>query len=130
MGYLQDQLENNFSHLAQALDNSLEDSFGEKYSIHPNRLRRGKGSNPSYDGLFATTIAFTLGYGSHHGRGYIVNVDIRTLDFVTSEEREEIKNFAFEFINKNLCNFFPDRKLEIVKDGKLLKIVGDFSLNS
>ena len=79
----QEELENKLSQLCQALDNHLEDKFGEHYRIHPNRLKRGQAANPTFDGLFSTSLAFTLGYGSQYGRGYVMNVEIRTLDKVS-----------------------------------------------
>lgn len=124
----QEELENNLSLLCQNLDNYLEDEYGSRYRIHPNRLKRGLGSNPRFDGLFSTAMAFTLGYGSNTGRGYVVEVDIRTLDRVSPEERQEINDAAFSYIQSNLKEVFPDRNLSIVKDGNLMKIVGDFSL--
>lgn len=124
----QEELENNLSLLCQNLDNYLEDEYGSRYRIHPNRLKRGLGSNPRFDGLFSTAMAFTLGYGSNTGRGYVVEVDIRTLDRVSPEERQEINDAAFSYIQNNLKEVFPNRDLSIVKDGKLMKIVGDFSL--
>lgn len=124
----QEELENNLSLLCQNLDNYLEDEYGSRYRIHPNRLKRGSGSNPRFDGLFSTAMAFTLGYGSNAGRGYVVEVDIRTLDKVSPDERQEINDAAFSYIQNNLKEVFPDRDLSIVKDGNLMKIVGDFSL--
>lgn len=124
----QEELENNLSLLCQNLDDYLEDEYGSRYRIHPNRLKRGLGSNPRFDGLFSTAMAFTLGYGSNTGRGYVVEVDIRTLDRVSPEERQEINDAAFSYIQSNLKEVFPDRNLSIVKDGNLMKIVGDFSL--
>lgn len=114
--------------LCQNLDDYLEDLYGTKYRLHPNRLKRGSGSNPRFDGLFSTALAFTLGYGSNAGRGYVVEVDIRTLDRVSPEERQEINDAAFSYIQNNLKIMFPNRDLSIVKDGNLMKIVGDFSL--
>ena len=124
----QEELENELANLCRNLDNHLEDKYGQKYRIHPNRLKRGAGSNPRFDGLFCTSIAFTLGYGSKSGRGYIVEVDIRTLDRVTEEDRKKILEDAFDYIKDNLKIYLPERELDIVKDGEVMKIVGDFSL--
>lgn len=129
MSFMQEQLEEQFSQMAKALDNELEDSFGHKHQLHPNRPKRGMAANPSFDGLFATTFAFTLGYGSTHGRGYIVNIDLRTLECISSEEKTQIQNFAFTYLTENISNFFPDRELSVVHDGRLIKIVGNFSLS-
>ena len=124
----QEELENELANLCRNLDNHLEDKYGQKYRIHPNRLKRGAGSNPRFDGLFSTSIAFSLGYGSKSGRGYIVEVDIRTLDRVTEEDRKKILEDAFDYIKDNLKIYLPERELDIVKDGEVMKIVGDFSL--
>ena len=124
----QEELENELANLCRNLDNYLEDKYGQKYRIHPNRLKRGAGSNPRFDGLFSTSIAFSLGYGSKSGRGYIVEVDIRTLDRVTEEDRKKILEDAFDYIKDNLKIYLPERELDIVKDGEVMKIVGDFSL--
>ena len=37
---------------------------------------------------------------------------------------------AFSFIQSVLPVFFTDRKLSVVRDGRLLKIIGDFSLGN
>ncbi len=124
----QEELENELANLCRSLDNHLEDKYGQKYRIHPNRLKRGTGSNPRFDGLFSTSIAFSLGYGSKTGRGYIVEVDIRTLDRVTEEDKNNINEDAFNYIKDNLKVYLPERELELVKDGSVMKIIGDFSL--
>ena len=111
-----------------ALDNYLEDQYSDIFTLHPNRPKRGAGANPSFDGVFATSVSFTLGYGSKYGRGYLIVIDVRTLQYVSSSQREEINNRAFLFIQKTLPVEFPERKLEIVRDGNLLKVIGDFSL--
>lgn len=124
----QEELERQMSELCQALDNHLEDIYGEHYSIHPNRLKRGMGSNPSFDGLFSTSCSFTLGYGTKSGRGYLVNVEIRTLDRIPFEEKAQIQDHAFDYIAENLKTFIPGRELEVIRENNLMKIVGDFSL--
>ena len=88
----------------------------------------GKAANPSFDGLFSTSLAFTLGYGSKFGRGYVVNVEIRTLDKVSQYEEADIRGAAFSFISQNLKKYLPDNDLQIVQDGNVMKIIGDFSL--
>lgn len=116
------------SQLCQALDNHLEDAFGGKFSLHPNRLKRGAGSNPSFDGLFSTSCSFTLGFGSETGRGYIVNVDVRTLDQVAPAQKEEIREESLRFLSDNISKYIPGRELKIVTEKNIMKIVGDFSL--
>ena len=124
----QEELERRLDRLCMALDNYLEDQYSDIFTLHPNRPKRGAGANPSFDGVFATSVSFTLGYGSKYGRGYLIVIDVRTLQYVSSSQREEINNRAFLFIQKTLPVEFPERKLEIVRDGNLLKVIGDFSL--
>jgi len=124
----QEELERRLDKLCMALDNYLEDQYSDIFTLHPNRPKRGAGANPSFDGVFATSVSFTLGYGSKYGRGYLIVIDVRTLQYVSSSQREEINNRAFLFIQKTLPVEFPERKLEIVRDGNLLKVIGDFSL--
>jgi hypothetical protein len=96
--------------------------------LHPNRPERGKAARVSYDGLFSTGTKFTLGYGSEHGRGYLVDIEMSTLEKVHPNDRSEIESAAIEFLEEQLPRHFPNRKLQVVKDGKVYKIVGDFSL--
>jgi hypothetical protein len=110
------------------LDNHLEDKYGTRYPLHPNRLERGEAASVAYDGLFSTGTQFTMGYGSQTGRGYLVVVDICTLDRVKPEDRAEIETEASRYLETLLPLYFPDRKLTLVKDGRVWKIIGDFSL--
>lgn len=123
------KLESKLSVLAQMLDNHLENCFGQMYSLFPNRPKRGETANNAYDGLFSAHIQFTLGYGSSFGRGYVVSIDIRTLEKVSSESRKAIEDEAFGFLTDNIDSVFPERKLSVVHDGingQLIKIIGDF----
>ena len=124
----QEELEKKLSLLCQALNNHLEDKYESHYTLHPNRLKRGSGANPCFDGLFAISLAFTLGYGSKYGRGYVVNVEIRTLDKVSQYDMADIKADAFSFVRQNLKTYIPEHDLQIVQDGNVMKIIGDFSL--
>ena len=124
----QEEFEDRLNLMCMALDNYLEDVFEGAFTLHPNRMKRGGGANPGFDGVFATSVSFTLGYGSQYGRGYNVVIDVRTLDRVSDIQKEEIKNKAVSFLKTALKDYFPERKLDIVKDGNLLKITGDFSL--
>jgi hypothetical protein len=124
----QDKLESSFRVLFDDLDTYLEDRFGSLFQRHPNRPVRGTAASVAYDGLFSTGTQFTLGYGSTYGRGYIVNIEIRTLDPVSAETREMIETAAIEHLSSILPSRFPDRNVSVVKDGSVHKIVGDFSL--
>ncbi len=124
----QEEFEAKLSQLCATLDNRLEDRYGKLFPIHPNRPKRGEAAYPGFDGLFSTSVAFTLGIGSQYGRGYVMNIDVRTLDYVDTDFMTEVFNEALVFVNSNLPVYFPERDLKLVKDGRVLKITGDFSL--
>jgi hypothetical protein len=114
--------------LFHEIDEMLEDHWGESFSLHPNRPAKGATENPEMDGLFETAPDFTPGIGSEKGRGYIVSLKVSTLDRVSPEQFEFLMEEAAMLIRKNLPRYFPGRKLEVVRDGKRFKIIGDFSL--
>lgn len=126
--YLQEELEQKLRQICDRVDDQLEDRYGEVYPLHPNRPRRGGTANKAYDGLFNITATFTPGYGSRQGRGYLVNINMVTLDHIDADFRETIFQEAVRLIDRQLQVVFPDRKLRILRDGNVLKIVGDFSL--
>ena len=114
--------------LFHEVDEVIEDHWGESFSRHPNRPRRGETHNPEMDGLFEIAPDFTPGIGSEQGRGYIVSLRVATLDRVTPEQFEFLMEEAAILIRKKLPLFFPGRSLAVVRDGKRFKIIGDFSL--
>jgi hypothetical protein len=114
--------------LFREVDAFLEDEWGESFSLHPNRPRRGETENPEMDGLYNIGPDFTVGLGSEQGRGYIISLRAATLDKVTPEQFELLMEEAAALIKKKLPEFFPDRDLRVVRDGKRFKIIGDFSL--
>lgn len=128
MHYKQQQLEDQLRALCDDLDEYLEDTYGNEFSLRPNRPKRGTAASNQYDGLFATSSAFTLGYGSAYGRGYVVTLTLCTFDWIDEARRKEIMDDAFQYVSAILPHYFPDRKLSIVHDGNVMKIVGDFSL--
>ncbi len=126
---LQLKLEEQLNKLELACDNYLEDEFGSLYPIHPNRKKRGETGNDLYDGLFATFFKFTSGYGSKYGRGYSIDIEIRTLDFIKKEDKDNIISSAIKFIEENSIKFLNDRQTKVVKDNNTYKLIGDFKLN-
>ncbi len=110
------------------VDDYLEDKYGSLYPLHPNRPRRGKTFNKEADGLFNIGAAFSPGYGSDTGRGYVIDVDIVTLDHIPPEIRKKIEDDAIEMVKKEIALEFRERKLHVVRDGNVFKISGDLSL--
>jgi hypothetical protein len=109
-------------------DGELEDKFGDLFTLHPNRPRRGETGNPEMDGLFEIAPDFSPGFGSEKGRGYLVSLRLATLERVPPEKFEALMSRAAELIREKLPRYFPGRDFEVVRDGKRFKIVGDFSL--
>jgi hypothetical protein len=124
------ELESKMRVLCDDLDHFLEDTYGEHYPLHPNRPKRGQAASVAYDGLFSTGTQFTLGYGSDHGRGYLVTIEIRTLAKVDADHKKEIEEAAMNYLKSIIPRYFPERDIRLKKDGKLYKLVGDFSLGS
>ncbi len=116
--------------LFDEVDDYLEDTYGSEYPLHPARPPRGETANKSSNGLFNVGAAFTPGYGSEHGRGYVVDVDMATLADVSAEREREIEEEAAAYIRRRLQEYFPERDIELKKDGKNFKLVGDFGLGN
>jgi hypothetical protein len=114
--------------LFREVDEILEDEWGGSFSLHPNRPARGSTANPEMDGLFEIAPDFTAGIGSEKGRGYIVSFRTATLEKVSPGEFEFLMEQAAALIAAKLPAWFPERKMELVRDGKRFKIIGDFSL--
>jgi len=112
------------------IDDYLEDKYGNLYPLHPNRTARGGTSNKESDGLFNVGCAFSAGYGSELGRGYVVEVHMSTLDAIPAEIKMLIEKETAEIVRAKLKTFFPDRELNIKKDGNVYKIYGDLSLGT
>jgi hypothetical protein len=124
----QSALEKRLRAMLDELDNYLEDTYGECFDLHPNRLARGEASSTLYDGLFSASLKFTMGYGTDSGRGYSVVIDISTLESIDRKTRNEIDEAAAEKLSQLLPRYFPERDLRLAREGHYYKIIGDFSL--
>jgi hypothetical protein len=80
------------------------------------------------DGLFEIGADFTAGLGSQYGRGYSIAFRIATLEKVPPEQVEFLMAEAAALIRRKLPDYFPGRRLSVVRDGGRFKIIGDFSL--
>ena len=114
--------------LFQEVDEILEEHWEGAFPLHPNRPGRGETANPEMDGLFNIGPDFTAGLGSEKGRGYIISLRVATLDRVPPECFEAFITEAAWLIGERLPRYFPGRSLDVVRDGKRFKIIGDFSL--
>ncbi|UER67308.1 hypothetical protein LKV13_00485 [Borrelia sp. BU AG58] len=124
-----EELENILFNICLDVDSVLEDEFGGVYEVHPSRPSRGKAANGTLDGLFRVTTSFTSGYGSSYGRGYLIIIEIITLDVVDMEFSRKVTEKGVKIFGEKLREKFPGKKLFIVHDVNVYKIVGDFFSN-
>ena len=113
------------------IDSELEaEGACKKFKRHPNRPPAFATSNREDDGLFDLGAAFTVGIGSQHGPGYVVQARIATLDSVPAELQEKFEAEVIRRLKEKLPAAFPDVKLFVDRDGPVYKIHGDLSLGS
>jgi hypothetical protein len=109
------------------IDDEIEERFGKLYSLHPARPRRGTTSSREQDGLFNIGASFSPGFGSDFGRGYVLDVDMITLEHVTEEVRSLIEENVVVLLREKLRVHFPLTKLEVRQERNCFKICGDLS---
>lgn len=116
--------------LFDEIDDYLEDNYGELFPLHPARVKRGGTSSKSHDGLFSVTSSYTAGIGSEKGKGYTVAIRFVTLKKVDKVLKNKVEDEVMQIINNKLKKIFPDRKLHVARDGRVIKIYGDLSLGT
>jgi len=124
------QWEKQLKAIFDKIDDFLEDKYGGLFPLHPARAPRGSTSNKEHDGLFNIGASFSAGFGSKQGRGYVVEIKMATLAHVPREIREQIERDVIEILDRELENAFPQKILDVTKDGDIYKIHGDLSLGS
>lgn len=112
------------------IDHKLEDKYGKTYPLHPTRQPSGTTANPEFDGLFNIGAAFSAGYGSEYGHGYVVDVRMATLSKVPDDVMNRIREEVVEELKRELPHAFPGRDLRVERDGSVFKIVGDLELGT
>ena len=101
-----------------------------EFRRHPNRPPAFATSNREDDGLFDLGAAFTVGIGSAHGPGYVVQARIATLDSIPAEKQEQFEAEVVRRLKEKLPAAFPGVALHVDRDGPVYKIHGDLSLGS
>ncbi len=112
-----------------AIDTILEDKYGGRYPLHPARAKRGATANCKYDGLFSVGAAYSAGFGSEYGEGYVLEVRMVTLTRIPKARREDVLEEVVDLLRENLPMVFPNRELKILRDGRVYKIIGDLGLD-
>ena len=115
--------------LLKRVDRALEESYGDLFDTHPARPSKGSTANPQQDGLFRVTASFSPGFGTELGKGYVLQLDLVTLDDVPEDRIEAIQQKAVRLIQDGLDDVLPGRNLAVKRDGNVWKIVGDLSLS-
>ncbi|MBU0934580.1 MAG: hypothetical protein KKI09_02580 [Spirochaetes bacterium] len=110
------------------IDHYLEDKYSGRWQLRRNRPERGQTANPEADGLFNVGVFFDPGFGSQLGRGYLVEIVLATEEQLPPEERNAIRDEVRGLLQDLLPRHFPERKLDVDLDGRMLKIHGDLSL--
>lgn len=111
-----------------SIDHWLEDHYGDLYSLHPNRTPRGGTSNPEMDGLFNVGASYSPGFGTSLGKGYVVDISLSTLEPKDPSILAVIESEVMELLRLKLAEAFPGRELHVGREGRVIKIYGDFSL--
>lgn len=124
------QFETRLKELFDEVDDYLEEKYGSRYRLHPARAERGEIRNKEHSGLFNVGASFSPGYGSEHGRGYVIQMDMVTLVDVDEETERAILEETAEQVEARLPRFFPERELGVSRDGRSFKIHGDLSLGT
>ena len=133
MSATQTKLERWEARLKQVFDeinDEFEAEYGQRARRHPNRPPHGATSNREDDGLFDLGAAFTVGIGSQHGPGYVVQARIATLDAVPAEKQQQFEAEVVRRLKEKLPAAFPGVALHVDRDGPVYKIHGDLSLGS
>ena len=122
--------ENQLKEVFDRIDHRLEVEYGGKFPLHPNREPHGSTANPEYDGLFNIGAAFSPGFGSMKGSGYVVDVRMATLAHIPATVLAAIYEDVVSELRNELPKVFPGRSLKVERDGAVFKIVGDLDLGT
>jgi hypothetical protein len=111
------------------IDAELEEKYGSQYSLHPSRAKHGTTANPEADGLFNVGAAFSAGFGSKHGPGYVVEIRLSTMERVPETVRKQIRKEVFQALEARLPETFPGRTLHVSEENGTIRIHGDLGLD-
>ena len=122
------EFDNQLKKIFDIVDDYLENNYGNRYRLHPNRPQRGKTGNKASDGLFNIGASFSPGYGTEYGRGYVVDLDLATLEHVPEQVQIDLENEVADLLRGIIEEKFPDQDINVSRDGNVLKIYGELIL--
>jgi hypothetical protein len=121
--------EKNLKSVFDEIDSELENDYGGMFSRHPARAPDGGTSNPEMDGLFNVGASFSAGFGSRFGPGYVVDIQLSTLDHVPGKLKSALRDQVQALLIEKLPVAFPGKDLRVDKELGYLRIHGDLSLD-
>lgn len=112
------------------IDVELEHLYRDRFKLHPNRSHEGSTASPHMDGLFNVGAAYSAGFGSTWGPGYVVDIRVSTLEKVPDEIALEMRDTVQTLLIKKLPTIFPNKELHVDKEKNYLRIHGDLSVDN
>jgi len=111
------------------IDVELEHQFGERFTLHPARAEHGRTASREMDGLFNVGAAYSAGFGSHFGPGYVVDIRLATLQKVPKPLQQELRDCVQAMLLEKLPAAFFGKALTVSQERHHLRIHGDLSLD-
>jgi hypothetical protein len=121
--------EKRLKHVFDEIDIVLEHQYGDRLKRHPVRSAHGTTSNREMDGLFNVGAAYSAGFGSKNGPGYVVDIHLATLERIPRELEMELRDVVQHMLIEKLPSAFPGKELRVDKERRHLRIHGDLSLD-
>ncbi len=116
--------------LFREVDHRLEERHAGQWTRSPLRPEHGVISDHESSGLFNVGAAFSAGYGSKYGRGYVLQLSVGATRSPTADERKMLEQEAADLVREILPRYFPNQRLEVSLDGDVWKIHGDLRLKA
>ena len=111
------------------IDAELEEDYGGSLPLHPARAPEGTTSNPETDGLFNVGAAYSAGFGSRYGPGYVVEIRLATLAHIPLDLKRTLMDQVETLLDEKLPVAFPGKELHVDRELNYLRIHGDLSLD-
>ncbi len=111
------------------IDIELEAAYGEQFDLHPSRPEHGATSSREMDGLFNVGAAYSAGFGSRLGAGYVVDIRLSTLQRIPKDLKLTLRDKVQTMLVEKLPAAFPGKELHVDQEKHHLRIHGDLSLD-
>lgn len=111
------------------IDAELEAVFGDRLPRHPARPPVGSTASPDMDGLFNVGAAYSAGFGSRFGPGYVVDIRVSTLEHIPEDLKLALRDKVQALLQERLPAAFPGKALHVDKEQKHLRIHGELSFD-